>query len=101
MLTHSNQLASQKLLLASSSHISLPAALMGAPSPVSRRPSEHQYWIDPIICEESWVWLEHFHNLGWLSLNCKSKTLQGIAVVEWYWAKLNLTSLYSLLTISF
>ena len=22
------------------------------------------YWTDPIICEESWVWLEHFHNLG-------------------------------------
>jgi len=30
-------------------------------------PDEHQYWTDPILCEETRTRLEHFRNLGMAS----------------------------------
>ncbi|KAL2829035.1 hypothetical protein BDW59DRAFT_170777 [Aspergillus cavernicola] len=58
------------------------------PPPVpSAQPGEHQYWTDPILCEETRARLEHFRSLGWLPPNYKPKTLEGLAVVERYWRK--------------
>ncbi|KAF7164504.1 hypothetical protein CNMCM6106_001022 [Aspergillus hiratsukae] len=50
-------------------------------------PNEHQYWTDPILCEETRARLEHFRSLGWLPPNFKPKTLEGLAVVERYWRR--------------
>ncbi|KAI3193967.1 hypothetical protein CBS147311_8868 [Penicillium roqueforti] len=59
-----------------------------APTPVHpAQTDEHQYWTDPILCEETRARLEHFRSLGWLPPNFKPKTLEGIAVVERYWRK--------------
>ena len=44
--------------------------------------AEHQYWTDPILCEETQARLEHFCSLGWLPPNFKPKTLLGIAIIE-------------------
>ncbi|KAI9045815.1 uncharacterized protein KD926_007118 [Aspergillus affinis] len=52
-------------------------------------PDEHQYWTDPILCEETRTRLEHFRNLGWLPPNYKPRTLEGLAVVERYCAHSN------------
>ncbi|ODM19121.1 hypothetical protein SI65_05738 [Aspergillus cristatus] len=52
-------------------------------------PDEHQYWTDPILCEETRTRLEHFRNLGWLPPNYKPRTLEGLAVVEQYCAHSN------------
>ncbi|KAL4861156.1 hypothetical protein BDV12DRAFT_208310 [Aspergillus spectabilis] len=58
------------------------------PPPVPpAQPGEHQYWTDPILCEETRARLEHFRSLGWLPPNFKPKTLEGLAVVERYWRK--------------
>ncbi|CAP91150.1 Pc13g00810 [Penicillium rubens Wisconsin 54-1255] len=51
------------------------------------QPGEHQFWTDPILCEETRARLEHFRSLGWLPPNFKPKTLEGLAVVERYWRK--------------
>ncbi|KAJ6116580.1 hypothetical protein N7512_006305 [Penicillium capsulatum] len=48
---------------------------------------EHQYWTDPILCEETRARLEHLRSLGWLPPNFKPRTLIGIATVERYWRK--------------
>ncbi|QQK41882.1 hypothetical protein Pdw03_4736 [Penicillium digitatum] len=59
-----------------------------SPAPVyPAQTDEHQYWTDPILCEETRARLEHFRSLGWLPPNFKPKTLEGIAVVERYWRK--------------
>ncbi|KAJ5887370.1 hypothetical protein N7495_007411 [Penicillium taxi] len=59
-----------------------------APAPVPpAQPDEHQYWTDAILCEETRARLKHFRNLGWLPINLKPKTLEGIAVIERYWRK--------------
>jgi hypothetical protein len=59
-----------------------------APPPVPpAQPGEHQFWTDPILCEETRARLEHFRSLGWLPPNFKPKTLEGLAVVERYWRK--------------
>lgn len=50
-------------------------------------PNEHQYWTDPILCEETRARLEHFRSIGWLPPNFKPKTLEGLAVVERYWRR--------------
>ncbi|OXV07294.1 hypothetical protein Egran_04941, partial [Elaphomyces granulatus] len=50
-------------------------------------PNDEQYWVKPILCEETRARLEHFRKLGWLSPNYKPKTLMGIAVVERYWRR--------------
>ncbi|EAW15512.1 uncharacterized protein NFIA_048490 [Aspergillus fischeri NRRL 181] len=50
-------------------------------------PNEHQYWTDPILCEETRARLEHFRSVGWLPPNFKPKTLEGLAVVERYWRR--------------
>jgi hypothetical protein len=50
-------------------------------------PDEHQYWTDPILCEETRTRLEHFRKLGWLPPNYAPKTLEGLAVVERYWRR--------------
>lgn len=55
-----------------------------APVPLAQA-DEHQYWTDPILCEETQTRLEHFHGLGWLPPDFKPKTLKGIAVIECYW----------------
>ena len=35
------------------------------PPPVPpAEPGEHQFWTDPILCEETQVRLEHFRTLG-------------------------------------
>ncbi|KAL4778139.1 hypothetical protein BJX76DRAFT_366673 [Aspergillus varians] len=58
------------------------------PPPVPpAEPGEHQFWTDPILCEETRARLEHFRSLGWLPPNFKPKTLEGLAVVERYWRK--------------
>ncbi|OJJ79315.1 uncharacterized protein ASPGLDRAFT_137070 [Aspergillus glaucus CBS 516.65] len=57
-----------------------------APVPLAQA-DEHQYWTDPIFCEETRTRLEHFRGLGWLPPNFKPKTLKGIAVIERYWRK--------------
>ncbi|OJJ62706.1 hypothetical protein ASPSYDRAFT_65810 [Aspergillus sydowii CBS 593.65] len=58
------------------------------PPPVPpAQPGEHQFWTDPILCEETRARLEHFRSLGWLPPNFKPKTLEGLAVVERYWRK--------------
>ena len=49
--------------------------------------AEHQYWTDSILCEGTRTRLEHFQNLGWLSPNYNPRTLEGLAVVEWYWGR--------------
>ncbi|RAL00082.1 uncharacterized protein BO80DRAFT_357753, partial [Aspergillus ibericus CBS 121593] len=51
------------------------------------QPGEHQFWIDPILCEETRARLEHFRSFGWLPLNFKPKTLEGLAVIKRYWWK--------------
>ncbi|CAG8005703.1 unnamed protein product [Penicillium nalgiovense] len=59
-------------------------------APVSMPPAqvdEHQYWTDPILCEETRARLKHFRSLGWLPPNFKPRTLIGIATVERYWRK--------------
>ncbi|EED15808.1 conserved hypothetical protein [Talaromyces stipitatus ATCC 10500] len=59
-----------------------------AQSPLpSANPEEHQYWTDPILCEETRTRLEYYRSIGWLPPNHKPKTLEGIAVVERYWRK--------------
>ncbi|CEL09489.1 hypothetical protein ASPCAL12624 [Aspergillus calidoustus] len=59
-----------------------------APPPIPpAQPGEHQFWTDPILCEETRARLEHFRSLGWLPPNFKPKTLEGLAVVERYWRK--------------
>ncbi|OJJ62717.1 hypothetical protein ASPSYDRAFT_86371 [Aspergillus sydowii CBS 593.65] len=60
---------------------------MAPPCVPPSQPSEHQYWTDPILCEETRARLEHFRSLGWLPPNFKPKTLEGLAVVERYWRK--------------
>lgn len=58
------------------------------PPPVPpAQPCEHQYWTDPILCEETRARLEHFRSLRWLPPNFKPKTLEGLVVVERYWRK--------------
>ena len=59
-------------------------------APVSVPPAqvdEHQFWTDPILCEETRTRLNYFRSLGWLPPNFKPRTLIGIAVVERYWRK--------------
>ncbi|KAJ5778330.1 hypothetical protein N7520_001576 [Penicillium odoratum] len=58
----------------------------------SAQSEEHQYWTDPILCEETRARLEHFRRSGWLPPNFKPRTLQGIAVVERYWRKFSIQS---------
>ena len=59
-----------------------------SPSPLPPAKSEeHQYWTDPILCEETRARLEYYRSVGWLPPNYKPKTLEGIAVVERYWRK--------------
>ncbi|CAG8128817.1 unnamed protein product [Penicillium nalgiovense] len=53
----------------------------------SAQVDEHQYWTDPILCEETRARLKHFRSLEWLSPNLKPRTLIGIATVERYWRK--------------
>ncbi|KAJ5084008.1 hypothetical protein NUU61_008587 [Penicillium alfredii] len=48
---------------------------------------KHQFWTDPILCEETRARLKHFRSLGWLPPNFKPGTLIGIAVVERSWRK--------------
>ncbi|KAF5015788.1 hypothetical protein F66182_12752, partial [Fusarium sp. NRRL 66182] len=60
--------------------------------PPSANPNEHQYWTDPILCDETRAKLEYYRSLGWLPPNHKPKTLEGIAVVERYWRKYCLQS---------
>ena len=62
-------------------------ALMTPPPVPPAQPGEHQFWIDPILCEETRARLEHFRSLGWLPPNFKPKTLESLAVVERYWRK--------------
>jgi hypothetical protein len=60
---------------------------MGAqPLPPAVR-NDEQYWVKPILCEETRARLEHFRKLGWLPPNYKPKTLMGIAEVERYWRR--------------
>ncbi|KAI9035039.1 uncharacterized protein KD926_004694 [Aspergillus affinis] len=59
-----------------------------APAPAHpAQTDEHQYWTDPILCEETLARLEHFRNLGWLPPNFRPKTVLDIAVIEHYWRK--------------
>ncbi|KAJ5993329.1 hypothetical protein N7451_009053 [Penicillium sp. IBT 35674x] len=58
----------------------------------SAQEDEHQYWTDPILCEETRARLEHFRRSGWLPPNFKPRTLLGIAVVERYWRKYSIQS---------
>ncbi|KAK2801732.1 hypothetical protein FQN50_007647 [Emmonsiellopsis sp. PD_5] len=59
-----------------------------APPPVPpAQPCEHQYWTDPILCEETRARLEDFRCLGWLPPNFKPKMLEGLAVIKQYWQK--------------
>ncbi|KUL84888.1 hypothetical protein ZTR_08246 [Talaromyces verruculosus] len=56
-----------------------------SPSPLlPAKSEEHQYWTDPILCEETRARLEYYRSVGWLPPNYKRKTLEGIAVVERY-----------------
>ncbi|RAO74324.1 uncharacterized protein BHQ10_010336 [Talaromyces amestolkiae] len=68
-----------------------PASAPSTPPPAAN-PEEHQYWTDPILCEETRARLEYYRSLGWLPPNHKPKTLEGIAVVERYWRKYCLQS---------
>jgi hypothetical protein len=61
--------------------------MMSPPLPPAN-PAEHQYWTDPILCEETRARLEHFKSLGWLPPNYKPKTLEGLAVIERCWRRL-------------
>ncbi|KAL4946616.1 hypothetical protein BDV06DRAFT_208531 [Aspergillus oleicola] len=65
------------------------------PPPVPpAQPGEHQFWTNPILCEETRARLEHFRSLGWLPPNFKPKTLEGLAVLkedysyDEYWRRL-------------
>ncbi|OJJ83717.1 uncharacterized protein ASPGLDRAFT_1491754 [Aspergillus glaucus CBS 516.65] len=60
---------------------------MAPPSLPPANPDEHQYWTDPILCEETQARLEYFRSLGWLPPNYKPKTLEGLAVIKRYWQK--------------
>src|SRR5947207_8083097 len=60
---------------------------MGANPLPPADPNEHQYWTEPILCEETRARIEHYRGLGWLPPNYKPKTLTGIAVVERYWRR--------------
>ncbi|KAL2861060.1 uncharacterized protein BJX67DRAFT_391634 [Aspergillus lucknowensis] len=55
--------------------------MMPPPVPPAQ-PGEHQFWTDPILCEETRARLEHFRSLGWLPPNFKPKTLEGLAVLN-------------------
>ncbi|KAL4873057.1 hypothetical protein BDV12DRAFT_182680 [Aspergillus spectabilis] len=55
------------------------------PPPVPpAQPGEHQFWTDPILCEQTRARLEHFRSLRWLPPNFKPKSLEGLALKEDY-----------------
>ncbi|KAJ5636706.1 uncharacterized protein N7484_010019 [Penicillium longicatenatum] len=60
---------------------------MAAVSVPPAQVDDHQFWNDPILCEETRARLKHFRSPGWLPPNFKPRTLIGIAVVERYWRK--------------
>ncbi|KAJ5649238.1 uncharacterized protein N7484_002961 [Penicillium longicatenatum] len=60
---------------------------MASPLVRSAQSEEHEYWTDPILCEETRARLEQSRSAGWLPPNFKPNTLKDIAVVERYWRK--------------